>query len=246
MGGRKNHSAIDAVMNVVHDIEIANRNKNVLSCLLLDVKGAFDFVSINQLLNVMKKLKLSRIIIQWVKDFMTKRSINLIFDENLRKTYYVESGIPQGSPISPILFLIYIRHLFPKIRMKFNAHSPSFIDDVAIYVENKTAKQNCKEIEIIVKTAFDWAASNNVKFDDDKSELIHFEKTRNVSKDTLELPNGTVLEPKNVVKWLGVWLDRKLNFKKHVETRISSANRSFFAIQNLMKSEWGLKPTACR
>ena len=110
-------------MTVVHDIEIANRKKNVLSCLLLDIKGAFDFVSINQLLNVMKNLKLSRIVIQWVKDFMTKRSVNLIFDENKSKTYYVESGIPQGSPISPILFSIYIRHLFPKVRMKFNAHS---------------------------------------------------------------------------------------------------------------------------
>ena len=128
--------------------------------------------------------------------------------------------------------------------MKFNAHSLSFIDDVAIYVENKTAKQNCKEIEIIVKTAFDWAATNNVKFDDDKSELIHFEKSRNASKHKVQLPNGTILEPKSFVKWLGVWLDRKLNFKKHVETRIASANRSFFAIQNLMKSEWGLKPTA--
>ena len=167
----------------------------------------------------MKKLKLSRIIIQWVKHFMTERSSNLIFDENKSKTYYVESGIPQGSPISPILFLIYIGHLFPKIRMKFNAHSPSFIDDVAIYVEIKLQNRIAK-IEIIVKTAFDWAASNNVKFDDDKSELIHFEKTRKVSKDTLELPNGTVIEPKNVVKWLGVWLDRKLNFKKHVETQI--------------------------
>ena len=49
MGGRTNHSAIDAVMTVVHDIEIANRKKNILSCLLLDIKGAFDFVSINQL-----------------------------------------------------------------------------------------------------------------------------------------------------------------------------------------------------
>ena len=136
MGGRKNQSAIDAVMNVVHDIEIANRNKNVLSCLLLNVKGAFDFFSINQLLNVMKKLHLSRIVIQWVKHFMTKRSINLIFAEHKSKTYYIESGIPQGSPISPILFLIYIRYLFLKIGMKFNAHSPSFIDDVAIYVES--------------------------------------------------------------------------------------------------------------
>ena len=91
----------------------------------------------------MKKLKLSRIIIQWVKHCMTKRSIKLIFDENKSKSCYVESGIPNGSSISPILFLIYIRHLFPKIRMKFNAHSPSFIDDVAINVESKTAKQSC-------------------------------------------------------------------------------------------------------
>ena len=65
--------------------------------------------------------------------------------------------------------------------------------------KTKQQKQNCTEIEIIVKTAFDWAASNNVKFDDDKSELIHFEKRRNLSKDTLQLPNGTILEPKNVV-----------------------------------------------
>ena len=85
MGGRKNQSAIDAVMNVVYVIEIVNKNKNVLSCLLLDVKGAFDFVSIIQLLYVTKKLKLSRIIIQWVKHFMTKRSINLIFDETKAK-----------------------------------------------------------------------------------------------------------------------------------------------------------------
>ena len=148
----------------------------------------------------MKKLHLSRIVIQWVKHFMTKRSINLIFNEHKNKTYYIESGIPQGSQISPILFLIYIRYLFPKIRMKFNAHSPSFIDDVAIYIENKTAEQNCKEIEIIVKTAFDWAATNNVKFDDDKSELIHFEKSRNASKDKVQLQNGTILEPKNSVK----------------------------------------------
>ena len=62
----------------------------------------------------------------------------------------------------------------------------------------------------------------------------------------MQLPNGTILEPKNSVKWLGVCLDRKLNYKKHIETRIASANRSFFAIQNLMKSEWGLNPTACR
>ena len=142
MGGHKNHSVIDVVTTVVHDIEIPNRKKNVLSCLLLDIIGAFDFVSINQLLNVMKNLKLSRIVIQWVKHFRAKQSVNLIIDENKSKPYYVELGIPQGSSISPILLSLYIRQLFPKVRMKFNAHSPSFNNDDAIYVKNKTKLQN--------------------------------------------------------------------------------------------------------
>ena len=57
-GGRRQRSAIDAVMSLTHDIQEANNKGKVLSCLLLDVKGAFDHVSIQQLVTVMKKLKL--------------------------------------------------------------------------------------------------------------------------------------------------------------------------------------------
>ena len=87
---------------VVHDIEIANRRKNDLSLLLLDIKGAYNFVSINQLLNIMKNLKLSSIVTQWVIHFMKKRSVNLIFDENKSKIYYIESGFHKAH-----LFCIY-------------------------------------------------------------------------------------------------------------------------------------------
>ena len=145
---------------------------------------------------------------------MTKQSINLIFDENKSKTYYVESGIPQGSPISPILFLIYIRHLFPKIRMKFNAHSPSFIDDVAIYVENKTAKQNCKEIEIIVKTAYDWAASNNVKFDDDKIRADSLRKDKESNERQIRITKRDSTRTKKCSQMVGPLVRPKIEFQK--------------------------------
>lgn len=58
MGGRKQRSAIDAVMTLTHDIELVNNQGNTLSCLFLDVKGAFDHISIHQLLAIMEKLQL--------------------------------------------------------------------------------------------------------------------------------------------------------------------------------------------
>jgi hypothetical protein len=64
MSDRKQRSAIDAVMCLTHDIQLANNNNKVLSALLLDVKGAFDHVSLNQLLKVMKKLHLPQTVLR--------------------------------------------------------------------------------------------------------------------------------------------------------------------------------------
>ena len=105
------------------------------------------------------------------------------------------------------------------------AHSPSFIDDVAIYVESRTI------------VAFEWADQNAIQFDDSKSELIHFHKSYKASTTTVTLPNGTVLHPKEVVRWLGIWLDWKLNFKCHVQKRIMAATNAIYSVLCLMNSE---------
>ena len=76
----------------------------------------------------------------------------------------------------------------------------SFIDDVAIEVESKSAKENCKLLTEIVQKVFSWADRNAVKFDDEKFELIHFESSNNSSIDTVKLSNNTVLKSKMNVK----------------------------------------------
>ena len=116
MGGRKQSSAIDAVMAMVHDIQMAKSNNHVVSCVLLDVKGAFDYVSVYQLIHIVTRMHLPQII-SWVKCFMSQRSVSLAFDGKKHQMRQIDTGIPQGSPISLILFLIYIRFLLPRIRM---------------------------------------------------------------------------------------------------------------------------------
>ena len=244
MSGRKQRSAVNAAMCLTHDIQQAINNNKVLSALFLNVKGAFDHVSLNQLLKVMKRLHLPQIVLRWVQCFLTNRSITLAFDGERNQSQSVNSGISQGSPISPMLFLIYIRFLFTKINNKHTQLKlPSYIDDVAIIVEGKTAKENSKTLELVTKTAFQWAEDNAVTFDDSKSELIHFQRG-NKATFTVTLPNKTVIQPSETVRWLGVWFDTKMSFKTHVQKKIASATRTLHLLHRLMNSEWGLSMSA--
>ena len=80
MRERKDLSAIDAIMNLTHDIELSLKEKKNTTCVFLDIKDAYDYVSLKQLLNVMKKLHLSTQVIIWIEEFMSDRSIELAFD----------------------------------------------------------------------------------------------------------------------------------------------------------------------
>ena len=112
MRDRKNRFAIDASLCLLHDIQNAKNSKNVFSCLFLDVKDAFNHVSTKRLIAILHKLKMPNQLIRWVKLFMIDRKIELAFDGKKQAARVVRTGIPQGWPILPILFSIYIRFLF--------------------------------------------------------------------------------------------------------------------------------------
>src|SRR5690606_18593895 len=92
------------------------------------------------------------------------------FDGQMEKLQSVETGIPQGSPVSPVLFLIYLKPLFDKLEEKHpNLQFPSYIDDVAIVAKNKNLSLNVRDLEEASNTVFQWAGSNAVAFDDAKT-----------------------------------------------------------------------------
>ncbi len=241
MGGRKQRSAIDAVLNLVHDAQMTKSRGNTLICLLLDVKEVFDHVALKQLVKILIKLKISINLINWVKCFLQNRVIDLAFDDERQKSKKISTEISQDSSISLILFLIYIRYLFSKIRAKFgNLQSLSYIDDVTLYIEGRNIDKNVKMLENAAKIAFTWAENNAVQFDDSKSELIHFESHKAAFNQMVILLNNMVIKPKTCVRWLEVWLNRKLNFKVHVQTKIATVTRTLHSLFRLMNSEWEL------
>jgi len=241
MKGRKQRSAINAVLNLVHDVQMTKSRENTLICLLLDVKEVFDHVVLKQLIKILIKLKISVNLINWVKCFLQNRIIDLAFDDERQKSKKISTEISQDSSILLILFLIYIRYLFSKIHAKFeNLQSLSYIDDVTLYVEGKNIDKNVKILKNAAKIAFTWAENNAVQFDDSKFELIHFESHKMTLNQMIILLNNMIIKSKTCVQWLKVWLNWKLNFKVHVQTKIATVTRMLHSLFKLMNSEWEL------
>jgi ribonuclease HI len=244
IGGRLKKSAIDAALLLTNEVESNRRVNRRTSTLFLDVKGAFDHVAKNQLLAILQKLRLPTSLIAWVSSFLADRVLRLSFDSQLEQFSKIETGIPQGSPISPILFLIYIRDLFPSLASSIRVLS--YIDDIALTTSSTSLKKNVRILEREVAKLQELAIENAIEFDLAKTELIHFTRIKEAKTATLRLPDGEVIQPKELVRWLGIWFDPNLTFKYHVAIRTSQARSAFERMARLANSERGLSPFAMR
>jgi ribonuclease HI len=204
--------------------------KRVTSTLFLDIKGAFDYVSKARLIQTLTDLHLPKPLISWVNYFLTDRSIQLAFDSQTGPATGITTGIPQGSPVSPILFLLYVRAVFQERGLQL-----SYIDDFSISVSSNSAARNSRALGQISTDLFDQALQQNVQFDPSKTELIHFCRARTPPTDPVILPGFTVY-PKAVVKWLGVYFDYRLTFKPHIEKRLALGYAVINALQRMFKN----------
>ena len=114
----------------------------------MDVKGAFDHVSKGQLLTRMIELGIDGDLVTWTDSFLTNRKIQLVIDGHDNKEKEIETGIPQGSPVSPILFLIYISGVFNKVlEANPGVISLSFVDDLGFIALGSSVKEVVKPLK---------------------------------------------------------------------------------------------------
>jgi hypothetical protein len=109
-----------------------------------------------------------------------------------------------------------------------------------LYIENKNINKNAKMLKNAAKIAFTWAKKNTVQFNDSKSELIHSESHKATLKQMIILLNNTIIKSKTCIQWLKVWLNRKLNFRVHVQTKVAAVTRTLHSLFKLLNSEWEL------
>lgn len=209
------------------------------------MKAAFSSVNKIQLLDICHKLELSSVLISWIDSFLTNRKLKLAFDnEIMNNSVSINAEIPQDSSILSILFLIYISQLF-KCNSNLAVRLISYIDNIAIVVLSKIIQENCKLLQYTARKLINWRKNHYIEFDMKKTELIHFSHSNKSLKYSVRIMNNSIFS-KEMVRWLGIWLDRKLSFKIHVEKRIAVITRMFYSISRLANTERDLSFQAMR
>ena len=202
-------------------VEDAWQRKQIVLTLLLDIKGAFDRVNKRQLLERMIKVSIAGNIVRWVDSFLSDRRAMLVIDGRAGKTHDIQAGLPQGSPASPVLFILSISAMFPYLTEKHpDVESISFVDDMDFALRCGDMDDRIEKLESVAQHALDWGRNNKVEFEISKTEVLDFSKRRKVlqaSKEVgIRIGEEEFAIKQGATKWLGFWLDPKLSFKTHV------------------------------
>lgn len=242
IGGRKARSTEMAIHHILETIHMAWDEKKVASLLLLDVSGAYDNVSHKRLLHNLQKRRIDTLIIGWIQSFLTNRNTTISFDGYKSSPYTVSTGIPQGSPLSPILYLFYNADLVEICNLEPNTKGLGYVDDIGILTWSKSTKDNCERLETIHHKAQLWALKHASVFAPSKYQLTHHtRRTAEFQLDKAMMIQETEIKPKEKCKYLGLIIDTKLKWNAHVDHIKGKANKSIQALSGLAGSTWGIR-----
>jgi ribonuclease HI len=247
-GGRRLASTEHAMHFLLQRIHRAWAEGKVASLLLLDVSGAYDNVCKERLLHNLRKRRVSQKIVNWVASFLTDRSTSLKLQEYTDPSTAIQTGIPQGSRISPILYLFYNADLIEACKTEEQSEGDDsaceteavgYIDDASILAIGPTAPRNCKTLKAIHRKAEDWASKHGSQFAPAKYELVHFTRDpKQNNTHALRLPQATIKASRSC-RYLGVQLDTRLQWGPHREKVETAATKRLSALSALASSTWG-------
>lgn len=207
----------------------------VASLLLLDVSDAYDNVSRERLLHNLRKRRVSDNIIRWTDSFLPGRSTTLKLQEYTAPSAPILTGIPQGSPISPILYLFYNADLIEGCKTE-DTEAVGYIDDVSILAIGPSSSRNCKTLKGIHREAEKWAQKHGSQFGPAKYELIHFTRDPKMnSTHALRLPHATIPASPSC-RYLGIHMDTRLRWDYHRGKMKAAATKRLSALSAFASS----------
>src|ERR1700686_129771 len=167
-------------------------------------------------------------LIQSIRNFLTERRTKIAIPGHTSDWIPTETGIPQGSPLSPVLFLFFVSELLSSLqRVHDGTLAFGFVDDTNIVAWGDSASDNCRRLQDAHDTCLRWAQRHGASFAPDKYKLIHFTKRRKDPDGDLASTvriNAHEVQPVESLRVLGVWVDPKMDWKSHVTKATEKGN----------------------
>ena len=236
---RKGHSTVTSLSEVTNHIYKQMDNGYIVGMASLDLSKAFDSIDHSQLLQKLTDIGLGKSLVEWTKSYLTNRTQKTKFSTVTSETATVTSGVPQGSILGPILFIIFTNDLVTAFSDE--THVVSYADDTQLLETGKTIEEVKEKLERTINTAQNWYKKNSLMSNPAKTEIIIFRtkqgKKHNITIKVEENGEEVELKPADCIKVLGVHLDECLEFNKqvkHVQGKATAATKNLYRIRDLL------------
>ena len=186
----------------------------------LDFAKAFDKVDHRILLTKLSALGVRGALLMWIESFLTSRTQRVIVNGVLSDPCPVVSGVPQGSVIGPLLFLVLLGDIDANILSSFLS---SFADDTRM-ARGLSGVSDASALQTDLEAVYQWAEDNNMSFNDLKFEVLQFGSDLTLKLITSYTnPSGNIIDSKEHVRDLGVTVSSDGSFREHIRKVCQSA-----------------------
>ena len=232
----RDHGCEKQLIELVCDIATKlDQGEEVEAC-VLDFSKAFDKVNHNKLLYKLASYGVSYQLVAWIDNFLTDRTQKVVIDAEESPEAPVTSGVPQGSVIGPAMFLFYINDLPDNLKSSIRL----FADDTIAY----NSASNHTILQDDLAKLEQWEQLWDMEFHPSKCEHIVFSRKRQPAAESLYL-HDTEIPKADHIRYLGVTLDPKLNWNKHIDNVAAKGNSTLgFIRRNVLTNSETVKATA--
>ena len=211
-------------------------DNKVTLLVMLDLSATFDTIDHATLLETLQKVGVSGKALDWLCSYLSNRYQRVQVSGELSDRVKLECGVPHGSCLGSILFLIYVSTLFDVVEHHLpEAHG--YADDHQIYFSFKPSDQTTQEealqaIQNCVSDVRKWLLANKLKINDGKTEFLIIGSKKQLNKVTIDSIRigESEIQPATSVKNLGAVIDSNLSMEKHIT---KTCNAAFYHIYNI-------------
>ena len=232
-GFRKGYSTTMALIEILNNIKIAIDNNKFVCGIFLDLTKAFDTVDHQILLDKLHHYGVRGQTNNLFKSYLSNRKQFVKIGNSESSHQPINCGVPQGSVLGPLLFLIYVNDIanyspLGNIRL--------FADDTNVFVEHENLEQLYENAELILKYLYQWFKDNKLTVNTKKSSFTIFTtshiRNNTIFPDSIIVNNERILIS-NSTKYLGVTIDQDLSWKEHIQDLCNTLKGMFSVFYNI-------------
>ena len=215
-GFRPKHSTQHAIITLIDKITKSLDNGDIVISLFIDLKKAFDTVDHRILLRKLYAYGIRGTMLKWIESYLSGRTQYVVFDGQESEIHGVQCGVPQGSILGPLLFILYMNDICNVSDIFF---AIMYADDTSPVVNGKDLNTLIQLLNTALIDLCIWFKANRLSLNTTKTFYMIFHRTRIKHMSGVAnsiVMDNTILVKTSSLKYLGVIVDHKLNWIEHI------------------------------